>query len=37
MGLLADDSAVTLENHLAPEPLTAKEQLRSEFSYPAAI
>lgn len=36
LSLLAEDPAVTLENHLAPEPLTAGEQLRSEFSYPAA-
>ena len=36
MSLLADDSTVTLGNHLVPEPLTANEQLRSEFSYPAA-
>ena len=36
MSLLADGTAVTLKNHLAPEPLTAGEKIRSEFSYPAA-
>ena len=35
--LVADDRiAVTLKNYLAPEPLTAAETIRSEFSYSAA-
>ena len=35
--LVADNRiAVTLKNYLAPEPLTAAETIRSEFSYSAA-
>ena len=34
--LLADRIPVTLENHIAPEPLTATEKIRGDFSYSAA-